>query len=301
MEIGNVYGPHRSEAKMEVWISLRDLVYSHYDEPICLMGDFNCVCSREDKENCVYNQRDINRFNAFLRECNLIESSDTHRGFTWFGPGNKKSKLDRDFVNDLWLIGRNWLAKKWNRRSSDHCPISIFQQPQDWGPKPFRGFNVWLKNANLKQLMFNEISALRAKGELNWFGILRGVKAKAKEWSSSSFNELNSNIMKLENIIKRIDEGEVPRNDFEDTRSQLMQQYRIRTEILRQKSRIQWDLEGDSNTRFFHQSIQKRRAQNSFRGVYLNSEWVQDSGRVKEAFYNYFRDVFSESHGELLF
>lgn len=147
---------------------------------------------------------------------------------------------------------------------------------------------MWLKNADLVQLMTNEVSALVVKDELSWFGILRGVKAKAKEWSSSSFNELNSNILQLEHSIKNIDEGEVPRNNLEDFRSRLMQLYRIRSEILRQKSRIQWDLEGDSNTRFFHQSIQKRRAHNAIRGVYMNSVWVQDSGRVKEAFYNYF-------------
>ena len=301
VNIVNVYGPHRVETKLEVWSSLRELVFSQEAEPICLMGDFNCVCSREDKENCVYNQRDINSFNAFLRDCNLIEISDAQRGFTWFGPGNKKSKLDRVFVNDLWLTGRKWIVKKWNRRSSDHCPISIFLQPQDWGPKPFRGFNVWLKNADLVQLMTNEVSALVVKDELSWFGILRGVKAKAKEWSSSSFNELNSNILQLEHSIKNIYEGEVPRNNLEDFRSRLMQLYRIRSEILRQKSRIQWDLEGDSNTRFFHQSIQKRRAHNAIRGVYMNSVWVQDSGRVKEAFYNYFRNVFSEPHEEMLF
>lgn len=301
INIGNVYGPLNRDLKEVVWNSLRELVIAFFNEPICLMGDFNCVCRREDRDNCIYNQRDTDRFNAFIKDCNLLEIVDVGVDFTWYGPANKKSKLDRVLVNDVWLAGRQWRIQKWSRRNSDHCPISLFVQTQDWGPKPFRGFNIWLQDEELKHLMHSEIANLCMKNNMDWFGILRGVKSLLKAWSRDRFDELNSSIVVLENNMKRLDEGLGSKLELDLVRSQLLEKYSLRNAMLKQKSRVKWDLEGDANSRFFHQSIQKRRSQNSIKGIFWQEAWVEDPHIVKAAFFDYFSSVFSERHGDLLF
>lgn len=53
----NVYGPHEPEEKPLFWQDRRNIHNIIENEPVCIMGDFNCVRSVEDRENCVYNDR----------------------------------------------------------------------------------------------------------------------------------------------------------------------------------------------------------------------------------------------------
>ena len=193
------------------------------------------------------------------------------------------------------------MIKKWSRRNSDHCPISVFIQAQDWGPKPFKGFNVWLLNPELQQLMRDEIASLSTRNKVDYFGLLRGVKMKVKEWSAVKYDDLGSSIREFELSLEKADEGEADKGEVAEIQSKLSHFYSIWSDILRQKSRIQWDLEGDKNKRFFHQSIQKRRAQNTIRGILRNGVWVEEPDMVKRAVFDHFCEVFTENHEELLF
>lgn len=68
-----------------------------------MMGDFNSIKKMEDRVKCIYTNRDTLHFNQFLEETGLIELKGLNYNFTWFGPNNKKSCLDRVVVNDKWL------------------------------------------------------------------------------------------------------------------------------------------------------------------------------------------------------
>lgn len=57
---------------------------------------------------------------------------------------------------------------------------------------------------------------------------------------------------------------------------------RRRESILRQKSRIRWCLEGDLNTRFFHNSLKERNRRNFLGCVATSSGTVQDVAGVKD-------------------
>ena len=75
--------------------------------------------------------------------------------FTWCRPnGSVRSRLDRCLVSEQWLI-------KWpdssqqvlHRDYSDHCPILLKTDMVDWGPKPFRVMDCWLKNKQYQALV----------------------------------------------------------------------------------------------------------------------------------------------------
>lgn len=97
----NVYGPHDPLEKSVFWNHLRNIVSASIDEPLCILGDFNSIRSKEDREGCIYSDRDSKLLNEFLEDHNLLEIDGSNFKFTWFGPGNKKSKLDRAIVNDV--------------------------------------------------------------------------------------------------------------------------------------------------------------------------------------------------------
>lgn len=71
------------------------------------MGDFNSIKKKEDRAGSVYNNRDSLLFNAFMKESDLLEIEGLNFSDTWFGPTNKKSKLDRVLVNEVWLYSGN--------------------------------------------------------------------------------------------------------------------------------------------------------------------------------------------------
>ncbi|GJS49475.1 RNA-directed DNA polymerase, eukaryota [Tanacetum coccineum] len=65
----------------------------------------------------------------------------------------------------------------------------------------------------------------------------------------------------------------------------------------KQKAKIQWAIEGDENSKFFHRVINRKRANLAIRGVMVDSEWVDDPRRVKEEFCSHFATKFHAPSG----
>ncbi|GJW39585.1 RNA-directed DNA polymerase, eukaryota [Tanacetum coccineum] len=59
-----------------------------------------------------------------------------------------------------------------------------------------------------------------------------------------------------------------------------------------QKAKIQWAIEGDENSNFFHGIINRKRANLAIKGVMVDGEWVDDPCRVKEEFRLHFANRF---------
>lgn len=48
-------------------------------------------------------------------------------------------------VNELWCSSHSWKVIGGHRRNSDHTPVTLFSENINYGPKPFRSFDDWLK------------------------------------------------------------------------------------------------------------------------------------------------------------
>nr|GEZ29321.1 RNA-directed DNA polymerase, eukaryota [Tanacetum cinerariifolium] len=59
-----------------------------------------------------------------------------------------------------------------------------------------------------------------------------------------------------------------------------------------QKAKIQWAIEGDENSKFFHGIINRKHANLAIKGVMADGEWVDDPCRVKEEFRLHFANWF---------
>nr|GFA35100.1 RNA-directed DNA polymerase, eukaryota [Tanacetum cinerariifolium] len=59
-----------------------------------------------------------------------------------------------------------------------------------------------------------------------------------------------------------------------------------------QKAKVNWAIEGDENSKFFHGVINKRRSQLAISGVFVNGDWYTDPSMVKEAFRDHFTARF---------
>nr|GFB11817.1 RNA-directed DNA polymerase, eukaryota [Tanacetum cinerariifolium] len=59
-----------------------------------------------------------------------------------------------------------------------------------------------------------------------------------------------------------------------------------------QKAKVEWLIEGDENSKFFHGIINKKRYTPAIRGMMVNGEWVIDPNRVKKKFRKHFSHQF---------
>ncbi|PNX89254.1 cysteine-rich receptor-like protein kinase, partial [Trifolium pratense] len=72
-------------------------------------------------------------------------------------------------------------------------------------------------------------------------------------------------------------------------------QLHLKESLLKQKSRTRWVKEGDSNTRYFHESIKSRRRRNQLVALKDEDHWVQGVKEVKGFVKNFFENNFKEN------
>ncbi|GJU51567.1 hypothetical protein Tco_1221122 [Tanacetum coccineum] len=66
------------------------------------------------------------------------------------------------------------------------------------------------------------------------------------------------------------------------------------------RAKIQWAIEGDENSKYFHGIINKKRSQLAIRGVLVDGEWIEDPPKVKNEFLEHFSNRFSMPTGQTI-
>ncbi|XP_071728542.1 uncharacterized protein [Rutidosis leptorrhynchoides] len=219
--IVNVYGPHNDIKKQVMWNSLDNLVIS-IDSAWVVCGDFNEVRNQSDRLNCVFHHSRANRFNEFIARNNLIEIPINGKRFTC---------ISDDGTN----LGPN----------------------NNFGPKPFKIFDEWLKQDGVDQVVHGAWGKLMGGGrkECIFRDKLKNVKNDLKSWSKSEWNldrEINELKDKATNFESLADVGtisEIDRARWLETRRTWLEKEKIKSGMLKQKARIRWVLEGDENSK----------------------------------------------------
>ena len=169
-----------------------------------VLGDFNSIRSQDERTGS--SQRsvgtyDSSGFNDWISDMEIQEIKSFGNRFTWCRPnGYVRSRLDRCLVSEQWLL-------KWPDSSQqvlhkdycDHCPIILKTELVDWGPKPFRVMDCWLKNKEYQRLV-KEVWC--GDQQLGWGSIvlknkLRNLKSSLKQWSIENGDVNNNKIQQL--------------------------------------------------------------------------------------------------------
>lgn len=128
--------------------------------------------------------------------------------------------------------------------------------------------------------------------------------ADQKKKQSGRVNDLKS---KLSDIDKILDQEGV-NDDLLLSRMECMKQLHdvkaADTRDFIQKAKIQWAVEGDENSKFFHGIVNRKRANLAVKGIMIDGDWVDDPTRVKDEFCNHFATRFQDPgtcHGKINF
>lgn len=303
----NVYAPCNTAGRRLLWETLYNLKYGSSAGEWCLVGDFNAVSNREERtgrsENWGY--IDMVDFNAFVNEMNLIDPPLHGNKFTYFcSDGIAASRLDRFLVSDgimnLWQVKGQRVGK---RDISDHCPIWLECSNLNWGPKPFRFNNCWLEHDGFKSFIVEEWKKIQITGRKAYVikEKLKIIRESLKKWNKEVFGWLDLNIENIVADMNELDRGIEEGCNLnvvvkkKEANALFWQQLMMKESLLKQKSRLRWIKEGDSNTKFFHSCLQDRRRKNQILSLQVEGRCVEQVGEVKMEVRRFFEEGFKEA------
>ncbi|KAK2385146.1 hypothetical protein QL285_072415 [Trifolium repens] len=307
--IVNVYSKCDIISKRNLWSSIITAKRGLGDGRWCVVGDFNAVCSMEERVGVNANDgnvasTEIIEFRNFVEELELVDLPILGRRFTWYhASGNAMSRIDRILISDEWA--HKWgNAALWglSRDVSDHCPLILKYSHEDWGPKPFRFNNFWLDNKKLVGIVESFWETHKVEG---WMGFvlkekLKTLKTILKEWHKEEYGGLEARIEGVVVDIKDLDvRGELVGLSSQEVECRkekfitLWNLLRCKEALTVQRSRSKWLKEGDANTKFFHNSVKMRSRLNAISAIKVNGEWMDSPSRVKEAVSSFFDNHFS--------
>ena len=96
-----------------------------------------------------------------------------------------------------------------DRNFSDHCPILLRAKITDWGPKPFRVFDCWLKEKSFEQMVKQCWSNTQPTG---WGGFALKVKIKKlkeamKVWNREQFGDSLNRVQRIEDNLNKLEDA----------------------------------------------------------------------------------------------
>ncbi|XP_071739246.1 uncharacterized protein [Rutidosis leptorrhynchoides] len=218
------------------------------------------------------------RFNKFIIECGLIDVPIRGRLFTRISDdGTKFSKLDRFLVFEKFhQFWGNLAAVTLDRTSSDHVPIVLKDERKDFGPKPFKVFDVWLDEDGVDQVIVDAWEKPTDSGIDKEIEILKDKSLKLE--------------LKAETVV--LNEAEL--ESWKESRSKWLENEKIKAKMLKQKAQLKWNIEGDENTSFFHSMIRNKYNRCNICGLNIKGIWCEEPRDIKAEVFNHFKKIFDE-------
>ncbi|XP_071687207.1 uncharacterized protein [Rutidosis leptorrhynchoides] len=291
-----------------MWDSLNSILnISGVSWVIC--GDFNEVRNSSERLNCQFIENRAKMFNEFINQNMLVDIPMGGRKFTRVSDdGVKMRKLDRflvlgDFLN-LWS-GLKVIAL--DRLKSDHCPIMLSDGEVNFGPKPFKVFDDWFHVEDVDQVIAESWSAPLEgnRKDCVFRNKLKRLKEALKIWSQTHFGNLDVEIENAKreatNLELKAESGSLDSVEYENwmkSRKLWLDKEKIKCRMLKQKARVRWMIEGDENSKYFHNSLRRNYNKTNIRGVSVNGAWCVDPVTIKEAAASHFQTLFSEVGNE---
>nr|GEZ40436.1 putative RNA-directed DNA polymerase, eukaryota, reverse transcriptase zinc-binding domain protein [Tanacetum cinerariifolium] len=307
----SVYAPQDVSERRSLWDYINHMI-NLWDEECIILGDFNEVRSKNKRFGSNFNEIGAKAFNHFISSSCLIDLPLEGYSFTWaLKSASKMSKLDRFLISEgLISIFPSLAAICLDRRLSDHRPILLLESTVDYGPTPFRVFHSWFTKEGFDNLIadtWNNLSIM----ETNKISLPRkkfqALKARIKNWIRDEMHKASgvrhSAQSRISELDKLIDKG-LSNNDIINERISLLKDIhdfdKRHSSDLAQKAKIQWAIEGDENSKYFHGIINKKRSQLAICGVLVDGEWIEDPPKVKNEFLKHFSNCFSMPTGQTI-
>ncbi|GJR46464.1 RNA-directed DNA polymerase, eukaryota [Tanacetum coccineum] len=261
--IVSVYAPQSATDKRLLWSYITGLL-SRWNGEVLVTGDFNEVRFERERLGSVFNVHGANEFNSFISNAGLVEIQLEGYSFTWSHPSAAKmSKLDRFLVSEGFLsLFPHISALCLDKNLSDHRPILLREMVTDYGATPFRLYHSWFSFHGFDDMVrtaWNSFVLEDSNGMVRFKKKLQMLKKEIRSWVAVHKRKQSGRLIdiqeKLSGIDHILDQGGVS-DEILLSRMELTKQMQdIKSTAVRdqmQKAKIQWAVEGDENSNFFH-------------------------------------------------
>ncbi|XP_015169175.1 uncharacterized protein [Solanum tuberosum] len=211
-------------------------------------------------------------FIQYLNDCGLQDTGFSGSKYTWCDnrdpPATIWKKLDRLVHNSQWFgVFNATSVTHLSRTCSDHSPLLVKMNFDNTHIiKYFKFLNIWTEHTEFLETVKHSWNKEVFGNPL--FVLHQNIKRTCKtlsSWSRQTFGDISEEPRKLKAQMRILEENSVT-NNSEENREELSRLraiftkfLRLQNSILRQKARIKWLEEGDSNTAYFHNIIKDRR------------------------------------------
>ncbi|GAU40134.1 hypothetical protein TSUD_163030 [Trifolium subterraneum] len=179
---------------------------------VCVCGDFNVVGSVGERRSVSGRPRSLDHiaFNYFSDDNILIDLPLCGRIYTWFkGHSLSMSRLDRFLLFGEWcLTWPNCSQVARMRGLSDHCPLVLSANEDDWGPRTGRMLKSWKDVPRYNLFVKDKWNSLQVDG---WGGFVlkekfKMIKLALKDWHQTHTETLPSILESLKDRLAALDE-----------------------------------------------------------------------------------------------
>ncbi|GJW66594.1 RNA-directed DNA polymerase, eukaryota [Tanacetum coccineum] len=209
-------------------------------------------------------------------------------------------------VIDSWsdLMGScpNITAITLDRYSSDHRPVLLREVCYDYGPISFRMFHYWFEWEGFDKFIVDTWSNTEISDNndiLKFIKKLRYLKVQTRLWVRDKKESVNVNKSNLKGMLHDIDllvDDKKMDPELLNKRVHVMNSIqeleKLEATELAQKAKINWSIEGDENSKYFHGVLNKKRNQHAIRGILTKGIWIEDPNSVKDEFLSHFQELF---------
>ena len=299
-----IYASPRHAKRQVLWNNLIKVAKLH-NMPWVLAGDFNEPIIGKDK----YGGRpvSVNR-SLMLKECldlcNMIDLGFTGPRFTWTKrrdiQGLIQERIDRFFVNPSWcLLYPEARVSHLTRCHSDHCPVLLELQPtvRNHRVRPFKFQRFWLSDVSFPKVVENVWGRIPGLTEA-----IDTFQHEATVWNKLHFGNIFAKKRKIMARLNGIQRAVAvrPLSSLLDLENKLLKELDVvlgqEQELWALKSRINWMVQGDRTTAFFHVSTLVRRKRNQILAIKNGvGEWLYAEAEVMDYIRKGFIDIYTSS------
>jgi hypothetical protein len=238
-----------------------------HPHPIIIGGDFNLLRFPHEKSRGHFDDHWPFLFNVVIDSLDLREVSMIRRQFTWANslPVPTYKKLDRLLMDIDWedkypMVSVRALERI--EKLSDHAPILLTTgTPRPLCKRPFKFELGWLQREGFHD-MVKKVWERPVAGNtpiMRWNKKMRALRKYLSGWASQVSGILKKEKIRLSSIIDDLEAlAEIRPISSQEIELKIQSNAQIasllREEELKwyQRSKAQFILEGDSNTRYFH-------------------------------------------------
>ncbi|GJY25818.1 RNA-directed DNA polymerase, eukaryota, reverse transcriptase zinc-binding domain protein [Tanacetum coccineum] len=304
-----VYAHNRYIQRRELWKSL--CIHKHYvrDRPWCILGDFNAALFLHDSSAGNSNvDISMREFKDCIEEIEVMDVQHSGLQFTWSqkpkGRDGILKKIDRIMANLAFndnFAGAHAMFKPY--RISDHAPsiliIPTLTKPK---PKPFKFYNIITCKDNFAQVVKEGWS--RQVSGFHMFRVAQRLKSLKKPLRKLLYDKgnlhTNVNLLRdqLDRVQMRLDMdpfNEAIREEEANTVVAFNEACLLEERFLKQKAKINWLKEGDSNSAFFHKSVKSRISRSRIDVVTNSDGMVFENENAASAFVSHYEAFLGQS------